>query len=276
LIKEHGQSADSDIAIVMQGLPVYENDFTLESLRLYKELFRDACIILSTWTDVPDKFVKDVQALEVMVLLNEKPEFTGVSNINLQVVSTNAGLRVAAEKGIKYVIKTRTDQRIYGGKTGSFLKKLLELFPYSAAGKHNRIIACSLNTYCNRLYSVSDMFQFGFTEDLFHFWNIQLQSLGTLINDQPRFEADVTFTFEKIPEVYLMVHYMDKINFPVKWTLENYQELLRDYFCIIDKPVLDIFWPKYSANTNTGQYYSSTAGLVEFGFRDWLLLQEQK
>ena len=106
-----------EVAIIVQGPIVKESDFTVETLRIYKKIFPGVKIILSTWDDEDQTFINKVRALDIEVIMNKKPNFGGLSNINFQIVSSSKGIFRAKELGFKFALKTRTDQRIYSGNT---------------------------------------------------------------------------------------------------------------------------------------------------------------
>ena len=85
-------------AIIMQGPLVREDDFTLETVKIYEKLFPGTVIIVSTWEDSAEEYVKKLSELSnCIVLLNEPPKFSGILNLNMQVVSTLAGIKKAKE-----------------------------------------------------------------------------------------------------------------------------------------------------------------------------------
>ena len=49
----------------------------------------------------------------VEIIKNSKPDYSGIANINFQIESTKNGILKAKKLGLKYCLKTRTDQRIY-------------------------------------------------------------------------------------------------------------------------------------------------------------------
>ena len=96
------------LAIVIQGPIVHCDDFTLETARIYRRHFPGAQLILSSWEDEPRDMVERFRNLGVAVVLNRKPEFAGVGNINLQITSARNGILRAVENGAEYALKTRT------------------------------------------------------------------------------------------------------------------------------------------------------------------------
>ena len=51
------------LTIVMQGPIVYKNNFTLETIKLYKKTFCNCPIILSTWDYEDNKVIEDIKKL---------------------------------------------------------------------------------------------------------------------------------------------------------------------------------------------------------------------
>ena len=166
----------SEWCILLQGPIITKNSFTLQTILLYRYVYPNARIILSTWKDETKKLDKNkLHDLKVDVLLNSKPEYVGISNINLQLESTVAGLNFASDNGVKYVIKTRTDQRVC--KSLDFfghLRKLQLNFPPSTEKIANRLIIASTNSFKSRLYGITDMFMFGGISEMKLYWKIYI------------------------------------------------------------------------------------------------------
>jgi len=149
-------------AIVIQGPVVKDCHFTLETVRLYKKHFAGADIIVSTWDDEPANYAEKIKEQGAEVILNAKPQFPGTSHINFQIASSLAGVKKAQSLGAQYVLKTRTDQRMYAPNVMEYFYSLLEKFPPAPGFKQKRrILGVSLNTFKYRPYSLSDMNIFG-------------------------------------------------------------------------------------------------------------------
>lgn len=263
------------IGIVMQG-PILEQDkFTLETIRIYKKHFPQARIILSTWVDQNAISIEELRAEGIEIVLLEKPAYAGTSNINYQIVSSRAGVLKAVELGCEYVMKTRTDQRMYAKNVGEYLLNLLRAFPMKVTcGQKQRIVACSLNTFKYRMYGISDMFFFGKSEDILQLWSCELdqrskEQMAKLYGPplSPR-----EFAQMEVCEVYIIVQYLKKIGEKIHWTLEDSLRKYAEYFCIIDKESLDLYWPKYSNKEYRWLIYDKENIFEEVGFREWLIL----
>jgi hypothetical protein len=262
----------SSLSIIIQGKPVYENNFTLESIKLYQKIFPGCNLILSTWDNIDNYLVTELLKINVTVVKNVIPTNKGVSNINLQIKSTLSGLNCAKKLNSIYIIKTRTDQRIYASSILSYLINLSKAInKIESPNYYSRIIVSSKNTFSNRLYSISDMFQFGFIDDLIDFWTVSENDIRAFSN----YVSQNTRTFKipsyavEVPEIILCALYLKKKNHVLKWTQNDFEEVLINYFIVIDKELIDIYWTKYKPIENPNEYYSENASLYEFKFVDW-------
>lgn len=265
-----GLQADSlavypNIAIVLQGPLLKDENFTLETVKLYKKIFKNAIIIVSTWSDSEPALVEQIRSAGAEVLLNEKPSFGGYANINYQIVSSLAGVKKAREKGAEYVLKTRCDQRFYAPNSLEFLCNIIETFPVAEGYRQKkRIIGVSLNTFKYRRYGISDMTIFGSVDDMMLYWGAppSVQKEGERING-----------CYKMAETYLSAEFLAAIGRPVSWTLEDSWKAFADHFCIVDQHSLDLYWYKY-ARMREYRYikYKTMSNDQEFTFAEWLSL----
>lgn len=79
-------------------------------------------VVWSTWEDEPKENIEYIAQNQIFVLLNKKPQFPGDSNVNLQALSTFNGINFLRNKGVKEVLKVRSDHTISDVK--SFLEVL--------------------------------------------------------------------------------------------------------------------------------------------------------
>jgi len=261
---------DEKIALIIQGPIIEREEFTLETIKIYKKRFPELMIILSTWDDSPLKAVGMFKKLGVEVLLNKKPAYAGISNINLQIASTKNGIIKAKQKGAEYCFKMRTDQRIYRHDFISFFLSLLKEFPITNNKIiRGRLIAPSLNTYKYRLYGVTDMLLFGFIEDMLLYWDVEYDFRK---KEEIKFGITVEeWAKANVCEVYLCTKYLAKIGHTPIYTLKDSWEVIADYFCIVDNSSIDLFWNKYSYWNEQRTYSNMHRSLKEeFTFSDWL------
>lgn len=258
-------------AVIVQG-PIYKkDDFTLETIRIYKKLFHGTNIIVSTWNTEDTNYIEKIKAENVKVILNTEPEIPGPSHINFQLKSTVAGIKLAEELGAEYVLKTRTDQRIYGINVLDFFKNLLKTFPPKAGYRQKeRIIGVSLNTFKYRLYDLSDMVVFGFLEDMKLFWSVAPD------NRPYKDNVDLTqgeFSRLRICEMYLTSEFLKNIGRELKWTLKDSWQAMADHFIVVDQTSLDLYWHKYNKHREFRYLkYGAILNNREMSFSEWFNL----
>lgn len=260
------------IAIVIQGAIVKRNDFTLNTVKLYKKHFSNAIIIVTTWEDEAAADLKKIALAGAEIVVSTKPTFSGFNNINYQIITTAAGVNHAIAKGCTYIYKTRADQRMYAPNINEYLVALLQKFSVKDNTLQlGRLIALSLNTFKYRVYGISDMFMFGYASDMEKYWNCELDTRNLTITD---FYGMSTFDFAKnrTCEVYLFTNYLNKLGIAYDWTLENSFQLIADYFIVIDKESVDLFWPKYTRKEYRWISYDSVKMHQEINFREWFIL----
>lgn len=215
--------SERDIGIVIQGPIVRGN--TYEFCKFIQSTYPIVMIVLSTWED---EDVADFQQLldaNFQIIQSKKPEFAGPSNINMQIVTSRAGIALLENLGYAYILKTRTDIFL---TSAQFLNYLIWV---KGKGKSHAIVFSSFNSFLFRMYSVSDQVMFGKTRDISKFWNLNLVGPRNSI---------------KIPEVYLFSEYLKSFGFHPEDNLTSYLLALADYAVIADHEQLGQIWNKGS------------------------------
>lgn len=258
------------LCIVIQGPIVKENDFTLETCKIYKKIFNNSeTIILSTWDTEDKKYLKNFEAIGVKVLLSKAPDFAGRANLNYQILSTMKGLEEGEKLGCEYAIKTRTDQRFYSTNLSRDLFNLLKIYPPSPNyNMHSRLVALSFNSFKYRYYGISDMFLFGNTQDMLEYWNSPL--------DTKKYEEYKTIKQKDLwqqycSETYIASHFLKNIGVTPEFTLKHTWKIYKDLFIFIDKEILDMYWPKYTNLDSRWRLFRPNM-LEEMRHSDWLNL----
>lgn len=258
------------LCIVIQGPIVKENDFTLETCKIYKKIFNNSeTIILSTWDTEDKKYLKNFEAIGVKVLLSKAPDFAGRANLNYQILSTMKGLEEGEKLGCEYAIKTRTDQRFYSTNLSRDLFNLLKIYPPSPNyNMHSRLVALSFNSFKYRYYGISDMFLFGNTQDMLKYWNSPL--------DTKKYEEYKTIKQKDLwqqycSETYIASHFLKNIGVTPEFTLKHTWKIYKDLFIFIDKEILDMYWPKYTNLDSRWRLFRPNM-LEEMRHSDWLNL----
>jgi hypothetical protein len=271
----------SSTTIVMQGPILSSDNFTLESIYLYRAMFPRTQIILATWSDEASDKLAQAKNAGVNVVLCKRPETSGFLNFNLQRASTIEGLKEAKRLGAQLVIKTRTDQRINSRYAISLLISLVKKFPSSPSiqCKH-RVFFLSLSSLANVPFHLSDMLQFGHIDDLLKVWDAPVHGVNIARKDfEKNIEnkatvADVIFRTPTNPEVWIGKHYAENLYGPQ--CMENpsgsFIRLLKEAVGIVDRSQLDLSWPKYSAYEECSDYRLPKT-FEQLSFSKWLSLE---
>lgn len=105
----------------MQGIVIQgPTTFAKEIAASYKAIDN---IVWSTWDDEPQDKIKIIKESGIDIVLSKKPSISGYGNINMQTVSSNAGIQYLKNKGIQGILKVRSDIKI--NKPKLLLKILL-------------------------------------------------------------------------------------------------------------------------------------------------------
>jgi len=252
------------IAILLQGNFVSQHNFTAETIKIYRKYFPQALIIVSAWEDdlsgprtpFSDKYIR--------LIVNQKPADPGFKNVNLQLASSLAGINEAKRLGAKYVLKTRTDQRIYHPYVLNFFLALLEQFPVSPGFQQKeRLIGICLGPNREKLYQFSDMLLFGRIDDMERYWSA----------DPVMQKADIKPVHT--PESYLFTRFLYSIGRDVAWTLEDSLKAYASHCIAVDPPAIDWYWHKYERHREyralkRGHYRDPIVNTLSF--LEWLRL----
>ena len=259
------------LGLVMQGPLMKEDNFTLETVKLYKKTFENTEIIVSTWKTENLDYIEKIKEAGATVILNDPPEFAGISNVNYQIKSSIAGIRKAKEIGCEYAIKARTDQRMYASNIKEFLFNLLKIFPLSSEiqVQKQRLITCSANTFKYRLYGLSDMFLFGHIDDVLLFWSVKEDNRNFDKNDAFYTTSLRNYCKSKLVEVYFTCEFLQAVGKNLSFTLQDSWQSYSKHFCVIDKESLDLCWPKYTNKEHRWIKYTPYS-LEELSFKEWL------
>jgi len=275
---ESSCTIDEKIAIIIQG-PIKEKfNFLKDTINIYKKIFKNSIIIISTWENENINLINSLVDTNIYVLFNKEP-LPSRSNVDHQIISTNKGLNLAIQKKAKYALKTRADVRISKNNLETFLISLTQIFPVKKNGIINsRIIVPSLMTFKYRLFSLSDIVMFGETNDLLKYFDSELYEdslikFGIKNKDLLINKNILNNGTPLIAEIFLCSRLIKKIDDSMNWSLENWWNSLKDYFCIIDNSSLDLFWYKYDWEYEyryLRTYSDKFARAVDF--QDWLSL----
>lgn len=264
---------DEGVGIVVQGPVISTRDFTLNTVRQYRQLFPRARIVLSTVGGIPKALEDSLLDLDCKVTsVASHGVNPGFSNSNLQSLTSAAGLETLRETGCEFALKVRSDQRLYNEWTFLYLRNLMQKFPADKApGQSNRLVFVSLNSFASRIYGLSDMFLFGSIEDVSLYWS------GSL-DDRPYSGPPPRPPFSRgnpdICEAFFLSQFLEKIGDIPDWSVQHYESVLRERALIIDADTIDIYWPKYSPREHRWRNYEPSSIHTELTHDVWLMLAE--
>lgn len=231
------------IAIIIQGPIIEENNFTIETIRLYQKNYPNHIVIISTWNDISFSLKQQIESLNVELVLNTKPSCSGALNINFQIISSKNGILKAQELGCEFVYKTRTDQRFYATDISHYLLSILENNKLNTQLKY-KLISSSMTTLKYRPYGIGDMFMFGHIKDMLLYWDSKLDDRNWIKDDIPRTTV-LEVAKLRLAETGLCLNFLDKINYSYNFTINDSLKVYDNLFYIVDAELLNLFWFKY-------------------------------
>lgn len=230
------------VAIILQGAVGEKTKLLSTIISRYRNLYPLAHIILSTWESENTNFFQTTPNLHLVKSV--RPKNPGISNVNLQLISTQAGIAYAEKLGCEYVIKSRSDQMLLNS---TFLIKLHEVVENDLNKTENpRLVISSFNTFCFRKYSISDMFTFGQIKTMKDFWFAPLDVRESSENLFVGITNNDSWSKLRIAENYISSLYLEKMGMVLDFTFEQYYKALYDYFVVIDAQDLGQTWTKYT------------------------------
>ena len=272
----YSSSEIDNVAIVIQGPLRLKNDFTLETAKLYRRFYPNCEIILSTWENENEQYTNKFLDLGVHVIRSKMlhKDLRKFTSVNLQRETSLAGIKKAKDLGCEYVAKTRTDQRMYSPSAIKLLLKMINLYPLENGLKtaHKRIITCSVGTFSNRCYNVSDLFLFGTIFDMERYFSCPLDTRDH--KTLPLYKDEAENSKNRFGEIWFASHYFELCGNELKWTKEDSNELRNDYFIIVDNEMIDLFWDKYTILEYRWRNYLNQISLDLVTYADWLLSQK--
>ena len=240
-------------AVVIQGPIKKEDDFTLETVRLYKKLYSECILILSTWNSEKE-YLEPFRNEGLMICLSEPPSHSGALNCSYQAVNSHAGIAKAIEIGCERICKTRTDQRIYLPDLFTYLEDMMEEFPLRIQTKQKeRLISISYTTLSNRPYHVCDMFLYGNAYDVGCYFSGKIDNRDW---EQINWTDNIEYSKLRAGEVWFTTNYIESLGYDLKWTIEDSWYYLRELFLILDTSLLDLYWAKYSDSEYAERKYN--------------------
>lgn len=271
---ETGQ--DERIAIVLQGPLISEGNYTYRTAQAYRSWFPNSPIVFSTWDNENAADLEAIRKLGCHVLTSQSGDFSereaerGQTNVNRQMRTSHSGLLVAKDLGAEFALKTRSDQRICNPQAVRALPGLMETFRVGPdINQLGRIVVTSLNTFALRLYGLSDMFMFGFLDDLIEYWDGTLDKRATVSPEGTLRQ----YAQQRIAEVFFASSFLERKGEVLEWTLAHYWSQLSRRFLVVDSAFVDQHWPKYTDIENRWAWRNDPK-FVEVTFATWIAIRE--
>lgn len=290
-------NCEDKVAIVIQGPIRDEDDFTIETIKLYKKMYPKIDIIISTWIDISEKQLEKIKKLDVHLVINEKPIYSGLGNMNYQIISSREGIKMARSLGCSYVLKMRSDQRIYKDNFIELFLGLIEQFPISDKNKKikqiKRLIMFQGTVGGSMFipYFLADFLFFGYIEDMEKLFDVKLDKLNMTSSDREKWldemigEINVGDYYKKTaPEIKIIENYIEN-NSSIKlcFTVEQYWQFVKDYLITVGWDDIDLYWPKYGVyeeNRKKHTYETKDSSdrylRYNWNFSNWFCLYSDK
>lgn len=251
-------------ALVIQGPIMKEDNFTLETINLYQKHYPNTLIILSTWIDEEHQYIENFKCKGIEIVQSQKPDFPGHGNINMQFISTRAGLDRAKELNAKYICKIRTDQRIYHANILEYMINLVNYFPVRNEDfikpQEKRIVCCGME-YGDMFYPylVSDFFYFGTVNDIYALFDCELDtrhSVPLATGEKRRICAED----DRVTEIQIIRQFIKKHGGNCECTVEKSWSFIRNHLICLNKDEIGLYWPKYTTryreHIRNGYFYA--------------------
>lgn len=197
----------SDVGIVIQGPTNYYR-------QVLDNIDNNFEYIWSTWDDEPLENLVEISK-RMKIVLNKKPSFSGLRNINLQCISSEEGIRAISKP---WVIKVRSDL-LWTGQSD-----LIKIVFTDMISKNS--FASFLN-YKPSIQEMHDFIVFSSKENGIKLWSYRQTSSNS-----------------NSPEKQLVIHLMNMLQL-------NYDEMVKrmSFFNILmEEGKLDIFCLKYNVS----------------------------
>lgn len=271
LISDKQKIDRNKFGVLLQGPLKIKNDFTLETIKLYQKNFDGCPIVVSTWEGEDLETIKKIKRLNNVEVIQSPQPPRSFQNMNNLIISSRNGCINLMERGVDYLLKTRTDQRMYETNIPEYLINLLSLYPMKEEDnikQKQRLITTSFNSFKYRLYELSDMLIFGTVYDVMLYWDCPLDEMNRNAN-----ATLLEFCKNRPSEIYFTTSFLERTGWNIKWTLRDSWEAYAKRFLIVDDYSLGFYWGKYSMLSRPFRpIFNQVDILEELTYKEWLNL----
>jgi len=195
-------------------------------------------VVWSTWKDEPKENIDFIFQKGIDVILNDKPEYGGYLNINLQCISTLEGIKYFQAKGFTEVIKVRSDVIFY-----EIDKVLPELHEKEIAflnlnnPAYKPYLAYYLDYYHVGLDFPSDHVIFGQINNMYNAfnyyipWNDPVPPESIILRNYLTTKGNTMFSYPNLINqgIYLFARDCNKHNSKIVWLKNNWDLISLTY-----------------------------------------------
>lgn len=255
--------------IVLQG-PLFKN--TLETAKSYIECDFIDKIYVVHWDSEPSLSISNKNIIEIQI---PDVSIPGATNINRQIVSTQAGLERCKNE---ICAKMRSDQKISinsMNKMNNFFTKVSkEPSPSFLDGNTPRAVICVLGMNRKYPFHPQDHIFWGYTEDVKKVFDIPLQD-APIMHPDAKLSTDINYSKTLRAPVTLGVNYYARFNDKVRMFMKDISRYLGDGAPNMGEalkvynnfgntifrsfPRIDMHWEKY----NSGYWYEIYSNMGE-------------
>ena len=181
----NGGSTYAHVGVVIQGPICRADNYTINSVKMFKCLYPQIHIVFSTWegelTEEEIAILKSYQCSVVeskSIQLQDRGKIKKPCSINNQVYSSYAGVKFLKQfEEIKYVLKIRSDMRLYKEDVIDYFIDMLTLYQCECEALDKRLLCVGLSNFLiNVPFHVSDPIWFGTIRDVEKLYSIPLRS----------------------------------------------------------------------------------------------------
>ncbi|GKX58422.1 WavE lipopolysaccharide synthesis family protein [Leminorella grimontii] len=247
------------ISVIFSGVGYKEFDIYY-SVQLVRQLFPGSEIILSSNDRTLISHASELAIFDKIVVCNDYGELPSLkfskkatndiinNNIKKQIDASYMGISEASNE---LVLKVRTDQVLLNNKILDLWESINKI-PLMNNSHRGRIITSSIFSinprYSERMpYHLSDMFQFGYKEDLLDYYSVPEYPFEYAIwyETHPYAKhsnrSELLFRSKYAVEQWLLMHYIfrSEDKFPIKYhndfseeIIKNFETIITDYFII--------------------------------------------
>jgi len=267
-------------AILIRGK--FDPFFTPIIIKFYKSCYSHKYIVLSTWDDTPKSLLADLGIDKI--ILNKKPENPSQGHRNYQIECVSSGIKWLKEKGIENALVIRTDMLLMRQGLLEKCQRLIKEYPHKIGLLKNRIIMSNLFFRRYKLYHPSDMFMYGNVDDLLLFWDNEFDfrnanEFPELNNDGIELKEEYVISeckMNRYPEIYFFKSMLEKLNYSLQYTQEDWEKLTKEMFIIRDTYWWGFYWYKPDKQTDFSTFGNYGYPMTCVSQNDWEDMQEEK